>query len=386
MMPEEYEPSSERMSYILTLGWGLFFTIILQIIFFILFYLSNYKIGYTINIICLVFSFVSIYLLKYTKKIWLASNIIAAIVFINTTINSYFTGGLHSSILLWLLIIPIISIFILERKHGIFWVIASLVVSFIFFAYFPDGSPDSIVLIGNEHFDIWVNLFLLIALIWFSALVIDNTKNKAIKDSEKAREETYQNSIALEAELAQRHIAEYALRQSEEKLKHLANTDVLTELINRRRFFELAEKELERSVRYQIPLSISIFDIDDFKSINDQYGHLVGDQVLYQMSKRFSELARKTDILARYGGDEFVILFPHTEGQTAFASSDRIRVGVKETPFLIENHEIWVTLSMGVASFSHEETADLDFLLDCADKALYKAKNAGKNKTSLWEG
>ena len=373
------------MSNILTLGWGLFFTINLQIIFFILFYLSDYGIGYTINIISLVFSFIGIYFLKYTRRIRLAANITAGIIFFNTTINSYFTGGLGSSILLWILIIPIISIFILERKHGFYWVTASLVVLTILFVFSPEGSPDSVTLIDNEYFDLWINIFLLGLIIWFSALVIDDAKNTATHEAEKAKKIADENAEALEKELAQRKLIELALRESEEKLRNLANTDALTKLINRRHFFILAEKELERAVRYQTPLSITIFDVDNFKSVNDQYGHLVGDQILFQVSKRCLEIIRSVDILARYGGEEFVILFPHTEREEAFASSERIRSAVEGVPFRINDQEIWVTLSMGVANFSEDRTANIDALLELADKALYQSKRDGKNKTTIWE-
>ena len=384
-MPKWYEPGGKGMSNILTLGWGLFFTINLQIIFFILFYLSDYGIGYTINIISLVFSFIGIYFLKYTRRIRLAANITAGIIFFNTTINSYFTGGLGSSILLWILIIPIISIFILERKHGFYWVTASLVVLTILFVFSPEGSPDSVTLIDNEYFDLWINIFLLGLIIWFSALVIDDAKNTATHEAEKAKKIADENAEALEKELAQRKLIELALRESEEKLRNLANTDALTKLINRRHFFILAEKELERAVRYQTPLSITIFDVDNFKSVNDQYGHLVGDQILFQVSKRCLEIIRSVDILARYGGEEFVILFPHTEREEAFASSERIRSAVEGVPFRINDQEIWVTLSMGVANFSEDRTANIDALLELADKALYQSKRDGKNKTTIWE-
>ena len=383
MMPEWYKPGSKGMSNILTLGWGFFFTINLQIIFFVLFYLSNNRVGYAINIISLVFTFIGIYFLKYTRHTWLAANIIAAIIFINTNINSYFTGGLGSSILLWILIIPIISIFILERKHGFYWVAASLTALTIHFVFFPEGSPDSITLINNEYFDLWINIFLLGSIIWFSALVIDDAKNKAIYEAEKAKQIANENAKVLKEELAQRQLIELALRESEEKLKHLANTDDLTKLINRRYFFILAEKELKRAVRYQTSLSISIFDVDNFKSVNDRYGHLFGDQVLFHLSKRCLEIIRNADILARYGGEEFVILFPHTEREEAFASSERIRGAVEKTPFKINNQEIWITLSMGVAGFSEDRTENIDALLDLADKALYQSKRAGKNKTTM---
>jgi len=259
------------------------------------------------------------------------------------------------------------------------------VVLTILFVFFPEGSPDSITLIDNEYFDLWINIFLLGLIIWFSALVIDDAKNTATLEAEKAKKIADENAKALEKELAQRKQTELALRESEGKLRHLANTDALTKLVNRRHFFILAEKELERAVRYHTPLSITIFDVDNFKSVNDQYGHLVGDQILFQISKRCLEIIRSVDVLARYGGEEFVILFPHTERGEAFASSERIRSAVEGVPFLISDQEIWVTLSMGVAGHTGDRTQNIDALLELADKALYQSKRDGKNKTTMWE-
>ena len=377
MMPEGHRPNRTRMSYVETLGWGVLFTVILQIIYFVLFYLSNYTIGYMLNIICLLFSAISIFLLKKAKRARLAANIVAGIIFCNTVINSYFTGGLHSSILLWILIIPIVSIFILDRKDGLYWVVASLIETVILLIYSPLGSPNSIRMINNEDFDIWINLFLLIGVVWSSAVVIDNAKNKAISDAEEAR-------IKLEAELSERESIELVLRESEEKLQRLANIDGLTGLKNRRHFFELAESEFERVLRYRLPLSIAIFDIDNFKSINDQFGHAVGDRILSEISKLCLEDSRNNDILARYGGEEFIILFPQTEGDEAFASSERIRMTIEKSPFPVNDKETQVTLSFGVASLSHEGNPNLDMLIDWADKALYQSKRKGKNMTTVW--
>ena len=102
------------------------------------------------------------------------------------------------------------------------------------------------------------------------------------------------------------------------------------------------------------------------------------------MGKHCLESSRNSDILARYGGEEFIILFPQTEGKEAFTSSERIRIAIEEEPFHIEDKEIQVTLSFGVASCFLEGTPNLDTLIDLADKALYISKRNGKNMTTLW--
>jgi diguanylate cyclase (GGDEF)-like protein len=155
-------------------------------------------------------------------------------------------------------------------------------------------------------------------------------------------------------------------------------------LINRRHFFELAQKEFNRAKRYELPMSISMIDIDHFKEINDQYGHMMGDNILYQFSNLFTKYIRDMDILARYGGEEFVILFPHTDGQEALDSAERIRAMIEETKFPLEGKDIHLTISMGIASYLDHRPSDIYALLELADKALYQSKDEGRNKVSVW--
>jgi diguanylate cyclase (GGDEF)-like protein len=173
-------------------------------------------------------------------------------------------------------------------------------------------------------------------------------------------------------------------RETEEKLRQQATTDPLTEIFNRRYFFEVAQQELERSQRYKRPLSIIIFDIDHFKKINDTYGHNAGDEVLRKLTEGCAESLRENDIFARYGGEEFVILLPETDSDRAEQMAERMRKSCAETPLDVGVATVNQTVSFGVANLNGEKI-DLDELLLRADKALYQAKEAGRNRVCLWE-
>ena len=165
-----------------------------------------------------------------------------------------------------------------------------------------------------------------------------------------------------------------------EEFKKLANTDPLTNLYNRRFFTEQAGKEYQRAKRYSLSTTLISIDIDHFKSINDQYGHPAGDQVLIEVAKQLHANLRQTDILARIGGEEFSILLPEISPQSAIAFAERIREEQSKLTIIGDwQGEITLSVSIGVSSFlASDET--FDDLFSRADKALYQAKNSGRNR------
>ena len=165
-----------------------------------------------------------------------------------------------------------------------------------------------------------------------------------------------------------------------EEFKKLANTDPLTNLYNRRFFTEQSGKEYQRAKRYSLSMTLISIDIDHFKSINDQYGHPAGDQVLIEVAKQLHGNLRQTDILARIGGEEFSILLPETSPQSAIAFAERIREEQSKLTIIGDwQGEITLSVSIGVSSFlASDET--FDDLFSRADKALYQAKNSGRNR------
>ncbi|OGW26406.1 MAG: hypothetical protein A2X59_07595 [Nitrospirae bacterium GWC2_42_7] len=171
-----------------------------------------------------------------------------------------------------------------------------------------------------------------------------------------------------------------------QETKRLSITDSLTGLYNRRYFYKHIDIEIARSKRYGNAFSVMLFDIDNFKRINDTYGHQAGDIVLQGLAKILLTVSRETDIVVRYGGEEFIVILPVTAEDEAFALAERIKNTVEETVFTLNDSEnVNITLSGGIASFPLS-ASDSKALLYAADSALYSAKEAGKNKIICFKG
>ena len=170
------------------------------------------------------------------------------------------------------------------------------------------------------------------------------------------------------------------LKDRNKELQYLATRDPLTGCINRRTFFEMFEKQWTASQRYQRPLTCFMVDIDHFKSVNDNHGHSVGDEVLRRVAGAIQGTAREADIVCRYGGEEFCILLPETDTDEACLAAERIRCAVEQLVF----DNLSVTASFGVSSIDFG-ASDPQELLDQADKCLYVAKRAGRNQVVRWD-
>ncbi len=167
------------------------------------------------------------------------------------------------------------------------------------------------------------------------------------------------------------------------EVQELAVTDPLTGLYNRRKLIELGESEFARSARYERELSAIMLDCDGFKRVNDTYGHAVGDQVLKRLADIALSCVRKADILARYGGDEFMILLPETGISEALVVADRLRESVTFAPFATNAGDLPFSVSVGVASLDKSANS-LGQLLDRADFASYVSKDTGGNRVTRW--
>ena len=166
------------------------------------------------------------------------------------------------------------------------------------------------------------------------------------------------------------------------EVQRQAITDPMTGLYNRRGFFELGEHEIERSHRFERPLSAIMLDIDSFKDVNDNFGHAVGDKVLQEIADRVRNNIRRVDVVGRYGGDEFALLLPEIDTNVAANVGERLRYKIQSAPIIADTAQVWVTISLGVTKLTSEQD-DLDTLLSRADKALYLAKNLGKNRIEI---
>jgi diguanylate cyclase (GGDEF)-like protein len=182
--------------------------------------------------------------------------------------------------------------------------------------------------------------------------------------------------IQLNLELGHR---EKELQEANARLEVLSNTDQITQIYNRHYFFQVAQHFWEEARRYKLPLTVMMMDLDDFKAINDHHGHLFGDYVLRQTAARLKGNTRKSDILARYGGEEIVLLAPNTDIPTGLVLGERLRLAVGAEPYVMGNCSATVTISIGVSGTELGDFASFEELLDSSDQALYEAKSAGKN-------
>lgn len=176
------------------------------------------------------------------------------------------------------------------------------------------------------------------------------------------------------------------LEEQNAELERLANTDYLTNLYNRRRFFHTAEREFSEAVQNERLISVTLLDLDYFKQVNDTHGHLVGDQVLMHVAQLIRNCCRENDMAARYGGEEFAILHLDTGRRAAFQVVEEIRREVEATPYVNETEEIGMTFSAGVVDTQVcRNCPRVDDFLSVADKALYRAKDAGRNQVIVFD-
>ncbi|PKO15127.1 MAG: hypothetical protein CVU39_12255 [Chloroflexi bacterium HGW-Chloroflexi-10] len=191
-----------------------------------------------------------------------------------------------------------------------------------------------------------------------------------------------QKNDQLEKEISERLWVEEKLKESEQRFRDLANLDPLTNIYNRRYFFELTDMEIKRAQRYEHPLSLMMIDIDHFKRINDQYGHLGGDQTLIWFTQQLKIFLRNTDIIGRFGGEEFVILLPETNLYQAIQVGQRLVRHISRQEFTYQDAQLNLTVSAGIAAYNSD--LSLDQWVDHADQALYSAKQCGRNQAGIW--
>jgi diguanylate cyclase (GGDEF)-like protein len=165
-----------------------------------------------------------------------------------------------------------------------------------------------------------------------------------------------------------------------EEIYRLAIVDGLTEIPNKRFLLEFLSRELSRSARHHRPLSLIMFDIDRFKAINDDLGHLGGDHILRELAGRLRSVVRAEELLARYGGEEFAVVLPECSRDDALNVGERFRLLVAEQPFGFDGVTVPVTISVGVASIQGGEDVSPTELIERADEKLYQAKHDGRNR------
>lgn len=174
------------------------------------------------------------------------------------------------------------------------------------------------------------------------------------------------------------------VNSAQRKLRHMAATDPLTGLFNRRHMIELAERELARFQRSQHPIGVLLLDIDYFKAINDSHGHDIGDKVLVEVANGIKSELRSQDLIARWGGEEFLAVLPDTDLEQARSSAERVRQALMRQQWCFGGKPVAVTISVGVSEF--QDGDELKSAINRADKALYRCKDNGRNRVEVCRG
>jgi diguanylate cyclase (GGDEF)-like protein len=260
------------------------------------------------------------------------------------------------------------ALFLKGRKQGLRWMIAIMTSIFIGDFFFTNT-------IGYSHLDVLVSSFSIIGLFFIV--------NSYEKVKEEQNEDLKTLNLELEKKVQERtnelEQANKLLEKEKQILKKLSFTDQLTGLYNRYKVREIFEYEKEQIIRYKTDLSVLLIDMDFFKTINDTFGHTVGDVILFELADLLKKSVRGSDIVSRWGGEEFVILAPKTNVEQAGILAENIRLKIKKHMF---SHEIYLTVSFGITSFQENDT--LEKIIFRADDALYMAKNAGRDTVKIY--
>lgn len=198
----------------------------------------------------------------------------------------------------------------------------------------------------------------------------------------EAEQQRHQQASTLISDLQERvsnmEVETEQLKEQVRKKQEEASRDALTGVANRLAYNERIETEIARNKRYQSPLTLMVWDVDKFKSVNDTYGHAAGDKVLKVIARLLSDNIRETDFIARFGGEEFVILMPETDITAAEPVAEKLRATIEDSEFHFRGKRVVITASCGIAEIKHNETEEQ--LFQRADDALYKAKETGRNR------
>ena len=341
--------------------YNTYFSLILVLIILLLYFICYLSMGNLLlsTIIASVFlpglvSFI-FFINNPEKRKKIASNITIFILFITTYAITLFTGGIESSTVIWIFMYPAIMVFMTDIKNATIWFVMS-VFSITSLYFIKDFKMVELLIGSSPRLERIMDMIFMTVALFIIIYAVDKSYKKILKK----------------------------LENTQSKLRILATTDPLTELYNRRFFQERAVAEIKRSIRHNKSLTLLMLDLDHFKNINDNFGHKTGDHILKEVSSIFQKALREIDLTGRYGGEEFIMLFPESDKATSVIAAERIRKQIENTDFKYNRESIKLTISIGITEIVEGKKDSLDTLIYRADKALYLSKENGRNRITVW--
>jgi diguanylate cyclase (GGDEF)-like protein len=330
-------------------------------VFFLAFAFVYWSGGYPaqavwVNLIATLCSLFGFVLITRFKRHRLTAHLVTFAIYISSAGVMVISGGIHSSSVVWQVIVPIAAFIMAGLWAGLRWgaiCFITVMIAYLLETYGVTRFAGFEITMLDRVIDLGGAIVAASIAIWYS----DGIKSRSLADLEKAKAQ----------------------------LNYFATIDPLTNTFNRRHFLELSERKIKRTQTSNGHASFLLFDIDHFKKINDEHGHIIGDQVLQGMAQICLKHLRADDILGRFGGEEFVILLPETKLEDARNIAERLRLLIAETPIETEIGPINTTISIGMAIKEKTTTMSIDQLLSRADRAMYHAKQAGRNRVILWD-
>ena len=337
---------------------GTYFTTAFFIIFAIVYWLGGYPLmAVWVNLAAVFCSMIGLLLTLKFGLYRKAAHLITFAIYLSSAGVMAISGGVHSSSVIWQVFVPVAAFIMAGLRAGLRWGGISFFTVLIFYLLESAGllqlATKFETTTGDRLIDLLGAIVAVSIAIWYS----DFLKSRSLID----------------------------LEETKAKLKFLASTDSLTNTFNRRHFLELSEQKITRAQAPDSHASFLLFDIDHFKKINDEHGHIIGDQILQGIAQLCMKYLRTDDILGRFGGEEFVILLPNTKLEDARNIAERLRMLIAETPLETEVGWLNITISIGITYTERTNSVNLNQLLSRADRAMYLAKQKGRNRVVIWE-
>lgn len=367
-LPEDFNQSDRGFHRANAMVWSAYLGQFISLIFAANFLLIGFTVGIYTLIALSLSAVIFLDTFKKSGNIILFANIFTACVFIVIIINTCFTGGIYSAVAPWLMILPIYGFNYGNKKSGQFWtLLASL--SYIGMAVI-DALGHPLPFSYDRSFDQWMYAFTLVTLLLYVLMLAQIHLNSTIESLRQVHR--IKTNLANNLEIVSRH---------RRKLARISTTDNLTGLWNRYYLKHYFKHDINRVVRDQHPVVIAMLDLDFFKRINDEYGHHIGDECLIALANELSSFfKRASDVVARTGGEEFLVIMENVRFEQADQILENLRQDIEALSIETSLANIQVTISIGFTFCHPNAETDFDEVIDIADKALYQAKEGGRNQ------